>query len=202
MVLSFFTSNPKVFLVSKPGNTRRRNWLMLGTAAFCALLDQATKEAAFRLFAPEAAFPLKSAIIEQIVASGQKHALLEELLWIAPRVNPGAAFSLLSGVDHANLILLTASVCFILVLAWLAQTTFRTAPAWAFGILIGGSIGNLLDRVRTGGVLDFIHLGWWPTFNLADAAIVVGVAILILWIFFCAPDEKAEAEAEEPGSSG
>ena len=49
----------------------------------------------------------------------------------------------------------------------------------ALGLLIGGSISNLVDRVRLGHVTDFIDLSWWPAFNLADSFIVVGVAILL-----------------------
>jgi signal peptidase II len=50
----------------------------------------------------------------------------------------------------------------------------------ALGLLIGGSVSNLIDRVRLGHVTDFLDLRWWPAFNLADSFIVVGVAILLL----------------------
>ena len=50
----------------------------------------------------------------------------------------------------------------------------------ALGLLIGGSISNLVDRVRLGHVTDFIDFGWWPAFNLADSFIVIGVAILLV----------------------
>jgi signal peptidase II len=49
----------------------------------------------------------------------------------------------------------------------------------ALGLLIGGSISNLLDRVRLGHVTDFLDLRYWPAFNLADTCIVVGVALLM-----------------------
>jgi signal peptidase II len=48
----------------------------------------------------------------------------------------------------------------------------------ALGLLIGGSTSNLIDRIRLGHVTDFLDLGWWPAFNLADSFIVIGVAIL------------------------
>ena len=47
------------------------------------------------------------------------------------------------------------------------------------GLLIGGSVSNLVDRVRLGHVTDFIDFGWWPAFNLADSFIVIGVGILL-----------------------
>ena len=49
----------------------------------------------------------------------------------------------------------------------------------ALGLLIGGSLSNLVDRVRLGHVTDFLDFGWWPAFNLADSFIVLGVAILL-----------------------
>ena len=50
----------------------------------------------------------------------------------------------------------------------------------ALGLLIGGSVSNLVDRVRLGHVTDFLDLGWWPAFNLADTFIVLGVTILLV----------------------
>jgi signal peptidase II len=49
-----------------------------------------------------------------------------------------------------------------------------------FGLVVGGAAGNLADRMRRNAVVDFIDLGWWPVFNLADAAIVIGTAV-VLW---------------------
>ena len=48
----------------------------------------------------------------------------------------------------------------------------------AFSLILGGAIGNLIDRIRLGAVVDFIDVGWWPVFNLADSSIVVGLCIL------------------------
>jgi signal peptidase II len=50
----------------------------------------------------------------------------------------------------------------------------------ALGLLIGGSLSNLVDRVRLGYVTDFIDFGWWPAFNLADSFIVIGVLVLVV----------------------
>lgn len=69
------------------------------------------------------------------------------------------------------------------LLHWLRRATSRT-EAVALGLIIGGALGNILDRVRIGAVVDFIdvhYAGWhWPTFNLADVAIVCGVSLLVL----------------------
>ena len=69
------------------------------------------------------------------------------------------------------------------LLTWLRRTRSR-AEAVALGLVMGGALGNVLDRLRIGAVVDFLDAhygGWhWPTFNLADAAIVSGVALLLL----------------------
>src|SRR5207253_1502073 len=67
------------------------------------------------------------------------------------------------------------------MLAFFARSGSRhpVLPA-ALGLLIGGSLSNLIDRVRLGHVTDFLDLGWWPAFNLADSFIVIGVAILLV----------------------
>jgi signal peptidase II len=80
-----------------------------------------------------------------------------------------------------------ALVIVAVLISWLARTFHRTT-AFALGLVIGGAIGNVIDRIRWGAVADFLdfHLGgWhWPAFNLADSAIVVGVGLLILEALF------------------
>ena len=77
------------------------------------------------------------------------------------------------------MIALTA-VAVVWMLVYFARSGARhpVLPA-ALGLLIGGSVSNLVDRVRLGHVTDFIDFGWWPAFNLADSFIVIGVAILL-----------------------
>ena len=69
----------------------------------------------------------------------------------------------------------------------------------AVGLQLGGAVGNLIDRIRLGEVVDFIDVGWWPVFNLADSSIVVGIAILlaIVWLGRDAPSESATSEGSE-----
>lgn len=100
--------------------------------------------------------------------------------------NRGVTFGLLSADGETGrwlLVALTGAIAAaVLVAAW---RTRRMPLALALGAVAGGALGNIIDRVRQGAVTDFIdlHLGdWrWPTFNLADAAIVCGVATL-LWL--------------------
>jgi signal peptidase II len=69
----------------------------------------------------------------------------------------------------------------------------------AMGLQLGGALGNLLDRVRAGKVVDFLDVGQWPIFNIADSAIVTGITLLIVITFFTR-DEKSKQEdgAGEP----
>jgi signal peptidase II len=73
-----------------------------------------------------------------------------------------------------------AEVAALLILVQFVSAFGGLLPTAALGLALGGAAGNLLDRVRRGGVVDFIDLGRWPMFNLADVAIVVGVGVAVL----------------------
>lgn len=105
--------------------------------------------------------------------------------------NTGAAFSFLADAGGWQQWLFSAlaviiSVVCVVMLARLPRSDWRTALPLA--LIIGGALGNLLDRVRYGYVIDFVHWYWrdfhWPVFNLADAAITLAAALLILFSFF------------------
>jgi signal peptidase II len=101
--------------------------------------------------------------------------------------NTGVAFSLLSNLDprwvHPLLILATA-LAMGAVLAYIAFLPCRGTAPVGLGLILGGAIGNLIDRARLGYVVDFLDLYWrnhhWPTFNVADVGITVGVALLLI----------------------
>ena len=95
--------------------------------------------------------------------------------------NRGAAFGLLSGLAP---ILTVASIATLvgLLLIYIRQ---KRPPLWqsfATGLISGGAMGNIIDRVRLGFVVDFLSVGTWPNFNVADSAVSVGVLVL-LWGF-------------------
>lgn len=109
--------------------------------------------------------------------------------------NTGAAFSFLAGGSGWQVWLfgiLAAIVCLVLI-AWLARTPrndWRTALPLA--LIVGGALGNLIDRVLRGQVTDFIQVYWrswsWPAFNVADSSICVGaVALIVFGLFARAP---------------
>jgi signal peptidase II len=101
--------------------------------------------------------------------------------------NTGAAFSFLSGASGWQrwFFIALSVVVSVLIMVWLRR--LKPAEHWtaaALGLILGGAIGNLIDRIAYGHVVDFIqwHYGqyYWPTFNVADSAITIGATILVV----------------------
>ena len=110
---------------------------------------------------------------------------------VARVTNRGIAFGLLSE-GSAELVLAITAAALALVLAWFA---FDPARPWMWlgvGLLTGGALGNLADRVREGGVTDFLDPPLWPAFNLADVSITFGVVVIALAAL--APGQPQAAE--------
>lgn len=96
--------------------------------------------------------------------------------------NSGVAFSLIAG--HSTLAFVV-TLALTVIVAGCALRSAPVAPAVAFGLLVGGGLSNDVDRVArhaSGGVVDFLTLPHWPTFNLADTAITVGIAGLLVLV--------------------
>ena len=112
--------------------------------------------------------------------------------------NPGAAFSTFSGGRWGPVI---AVLAFVIVgyLVWQGRTVTSRWGAVAIGLIIGGALGNLVDRVArgdggflSGRVVDFIDLQWWPVFNVADMGVVVGgILLVVVTVFGAEPDGPA-----------
>ena len=92
--------------------------------------------------------------------------------------NSGIAFGFFSSATAVVTVVTAGAVVWMLVFFARSGSRHPVLPA-ALGLLIGGSLSNLVDRIRLHHVTDFIDLKWWPAFNLADSFIVVGVAILL-----------------------
>jgi signal peptidase II len=99
--------------------------------------------------------------------------------WIHHVQNSGIAFGLFSSRTAAVIVLTGIAVVWMLVFFARSGARHPVLPV-ALGLVIGGSMSNLLDRVRLGYVTDFLDLRYWPAFNLADSFIVIGVGILLV----------------------
>jgi signal peptidase II len=94
-------------------------------------------------------------------------------------MNSGIAFGLFSNGGDALVVLFT-SAALALILGWFALDTTRPWLWLGVGLLSGGALGNLADRIRDGAVTDFFDPPLWPAFNLADVAITAGVFVIAL----------------------
>jgi signal peptidase II len=112
--------------------------------------------------------------------------------------NPGAAFSFLANAGGWQRWFFTGLAIAVsaLIVFWLRKET-RTLPALALTLVLGGAIGNVIDRIWLGKVIDFLLFYWkdwyYPAFNVADSAITCGAALLI-WDSFFGPKEPPEAK--------
>ena len=95
--------------------------------------------------------------------------------------NTGISFGMFSGGNQPLIFTAISSVVIVILLGWLAKNPSKLM-ACAIGSIVGGAIGNVIDRLRFGAVTDFLdfHIGnyHWPAFNIADACIFIGVVLL------------------------
>jgi signal peptidase II len=143
------------------------------------LLDQATK-----LF------------VQAHMALYESIAIIPNYLDITYTLNPGAAFSMLADAPAwvRTMFLLTMACAAIVVLAVMIVRAERVSiSSVAFALILGGAIGNLIDRAIRGRVIDFMRAHYYdlnyPIFNVADSAISIGVALIIITAFFGSDDE-------------
>ncbi|MEA4882907.1 MAG: signal peptidase II [Clostridia bacterium] len=95
--------------------------------------------------------------------------------------NAGAAFGMLQ--NKQNLFTAATLLAAALVLVFHQRIPKREWPVrTGLALGLGGAVGNLIDRIRFSSVVDFVEISPWPIFNLADSAIVLGVALILLWI--------------------
>lgn len=102
--------------------------------------------------------------------------------------NPGMAFGILSGAPfpHQDVLLsaLGIAVLVLLVRGWRSIAGTSRLAQTALALIVGGAMGNLVERIRLGYVTDFVHLYWrqheWPDFNVGDSAITVGITLILI----------------------
>ncbi len=151
-----------------------RTAIILITALLVVALDQTSKVAVQRF----------------LVDSGSSSVpILGGLVRLTYVENRGSAFGLFQNQTLFFIVIGVLVVAGILI-GQRFIPAHRTTLAICLGMLLGGATGNLIDRVRFGHVFDFIDLTWWPVFNVADSAIVVGVLILVYQLLTSPAEEK------------
>lgn len=109
--------------------------------------------------------------------------------------NQGIAFGLLD--DAGSLVLVIAAATFAILLGAFLLSAERRGLWLPIGLLAGGAVGNLIDRIREGAVTDFIDPPRWPAFNVADATITAGV-LLLVFIYLLGAEGPARQRAPDP----
>jgi signal peptidase II len=152
------------------------------------------------------------ALVDDFMTLHESRTIVEGLVRLTYVQNRGAAFGILSeaGLPYQSLMFSVVSLLALLAIAlyaWRMPVQSRL-PQTALALVMGGAIGNLLDRARLGYVIDYVDVYWgahhWPAFNVADSAITVGVALLVLDILRNPQmDESAKPEiAVSPAAHG
>ena len=161
--------------------------LRIGLGAFlvCLCLDLLTKH-----------------MVDTHLHYGDKKPIIEGFFYLTHVRNPGAAFGLFATAPAAMRLTFFIGIS-VLAIGVVLSFFRRLAPgdrlsALALGMILGGALGNLVDRIRYGEVIDFLHFRlWkgysWPDFNFADSFIVVGVGLLILELLATEGDTSAPA---------
>lgn len=158
---------------------------MIAVGGVLLALDQVTKAFARAYLAPAQSVPL-----------------LDGVFYLTHILNPGAAFGLFAG--GRTLFLITFAV--VVVLAVVYWMVFKPNTWWvviAIAMFMSGALGNFIDRLLFGKVTDFLDFALirWPVFNIADMAIVIGVVMLIIWVFVEPREKYDEDPALNSGNS-
>lgn len=134
----------------------------------------------------------KQLAINSLMQNKNSLVLIADWLKLTYTENTGIAFGISLG-SHSLLIAITALILAALLLYVVFSKNRTPVFLVTFGLILGGGVGNLIDRVAFGRVVDFIHVdiyqgylfgSWmslWPVFNIADSAITVGACILLIW---------------------
>lgn len=150
---------------------------------------------------------LTKTLVDNRLSYADRVPVIEGFFYLTHVRNTGAAFGLFS--DSSEPMRMAFFVGISVVAIGIIFSFFRKlAPgerlsSLALGLILGGAVGNLIDRVARGEVVDFLHFRlWggysWPDFNLADSFIVVGVALLVLELLASEGEGRAEARRGEP----
>ena len=153
---------------------RRTSLAAAGVAAAVVALDQLVK-----------------ALVRSVLELGERHDLAAGVKLVNVR-NSGIAFGMLA--DGGALLVVGTAIALLALVFFFITHTGRPLVWLPTGLLLGGAIGNLIDRARDGSVTDFVKFPHFPAFNVADMAITLGVVALI-FVIERPPRRRAEADA-------
>jgi len=117
--------------------------------------------------------------VRVFVPGGMERVVVPNVLSLRELHNSGVAFGLLPGLSPIAAVILALTLIGVVFYNRGAQSAALVGQ-WGLGLMIGGALGNIVERLRFGYVLDYLDLHVWPVFNLADATIVVGAGLLVL----------------------
>lgn len=169
------------------GRPPRRMRILVVIAAVVLVLDLATKIAVVHFIEP-----------------GDPIRIIGDVVTLKLVRNPGAAFSMATGMTW---LLTLVAIAVVVGVVKIGRTLRSGWWALGLGLVLGGALGNLIDRIfrapgpLQGHVVDFVSVGWWPVFNVADSSIVCGAILLVLLTLFGLNPDGTRGEPEEQSVS-
>jgi len=137
-------------------------------ALLCTILDQVHKYIMIDIMASRANHPIEVTSFFKLV-----------MVW-----NPGISFGMFQQIEHPEYILSALALTIVAVLIFWLRSVKHKLECWSLALIIGGAIGNVIDRLHYGAVADFFYFYiddyHWPAFNIADSAVFIGAVLLIL----------------------
>ena len=189
LVLCYHPIGMKLAQAPQKARLHGRSALFFSVAAFVLALDQATKE-----------------LVRATLERGDFWPSADWAVRIHHVTNTGAAFGILK--DQTGFLIVTTFIGLAAILLYYRFPPYdHILVPLAVGMMLGGAMGNLADRIRLGRVTDFIDFPLWPAFNVADSSIVVAVVVLLAAYTLLQPRRTEERPAldttdDDPGADG
>jgi len=135
---------------------------------------------------------LSKLLVRNLLELGEIIKITPKIIWITYVQNTGAAFSISFGTPSLNkIVFIIVSLLAIILIFYLISKTSSKIEKISFALILGGAVGNLIDRIALGSVTDFIWCDFpdaimtrWPVFNIADSSIVIAITIMVAYSIF------------------
>lgn len=129
--------------------------------------------------------------IQAHMLTGASIPVIQDVFHLTYVLNPGAAFGLF---EHQTMFFVFVAVCMVMAAVYFYPRIPKQYQLLRYGtgLMVGGALGNVMDRIKTGYVVDFFDFRVWPVFNIADTAIVCGVGFIIITMVFLHKEDEIE----------